>query len=60
MVQKHTDYTVTYSADKIVLEGASEAIHLEAEKIVKRFAFSPNPYSIETDSKFCVVLTIKH
>lgn len=60
MVQKHTDYTVTYNGEKIVLEGASDVIHLEAEKIVKRFAYSPNPYAVEADSEFRVILAARN
>jgi hypothetical protein len=60
MVQKHTDYTVNYNGEKIVLEGASDAIHVEAEKIVRRFAYSPNPYAVETNSEFRVVLAAKN
>lgn len=59
MVQKRSDYTITYSGAKIVLEGANEAIHLEAEKIIKRFAYSPNPYQIESNAEYCVVLVAK-
>lgn len=59
MVQKRSDYTITYNGVKIVLEGSHEAIHLEAEKIIKRFAYSPNPYQIESDAEDCVVLTAR-
>jgi hypothetical protein len=56
MVTQTNEYTVSYIDDKIVLEGPHEAIHTEALKILRRFAYSLRPYKIESDSDDRVVL----
>lgn len=47
---------VRYNGDEIVLKGASEAIHREAERIIRRFACSGTPYRLARDGKHRVVL----
>ena len=47
---------IRFTADGIILSGAAEAIHAEADKILRRFAYSGRPYEIKTDTSERVVL----
>lgn len=53
-------YTIEYLGDKIVLHGNVQAIHDEAEKILRRFANSANPYRLAEDSGHQIVLVATH
>jgi hypothetical protein len=52
--------TVLYEGDEIVLVGAAAAIHLEAKKILRRFAHSSRPYELKSDGTQRVVLRASH
>jgi len=47
---------VRYNGDEIVLKGAPDAIHREAERIIRRFACSATPYRLARSGKYRVVL----
>ncbi|MHC4088779.1 MAG: hypothetical protein ACYSVY_00600 [Planctomycetota bacterium] len=48
--------TIRFTAEGIILSGAAEAIHAQAEKILRRCAYSGRPYKIKTDTSERVVL----
>ncbi len=58
-IEKHDDYTVTYMHNAIVLDGACDAIHQQADIILKRFAFSPRSFVVTTDTSEHIVLKPK-
>jgi hypothetical protein len=60
LVAKEDNCTITYYTDAIVLQGQTQAIHAQAQRILKRFAYSPRPYRVELDNSDQVVLTNKH
>jgi hypothetical protein len=53
---EHSQCSVRYNGDEIVLKGAPEAIHREADRIIRRFACSATPYRLARDGKRRVVL----
>ena len=59
-MRKQADYTIRYDGDRIILSGAVDAIHLEAERIVRRFAHSARPYQIKLDRFDRIVLAAAH
>lgn len=56
VMRKASGFTIQYYRDMIVLSGAMDAIHLEAEKIVRRFAYSARPYQVKSDRIDRIVL----
>jgi len=60
LVAREVNCTITYFADTIVLQGQNQVIHAHADKILKRFAFSPKPYRIEVDRGDEVVLKTRY
>lgn len=55
-MNKASGCTIRFAADGIILTGATEAIHSEADKILRRFAFSGKPYEMKSDTPERVVL----
>ena len=53
-------YTIEYLGNKIVLHGNIQAIRDEAEKILRRFASSANPYRIAEESGQQIILIASH
>ena len=47
---------VRYGSDEIVLTGDTDAIHAEAEKIIKRFVHSTQPLGVIADTEHEIVL----
>jgi hypothetical protein len=47
---------VKYLPDQIILTGDTQAIHLEADKIIKRFAHSTKPFRVVADAGHEIVL----
>ncbi len=43
----------------IVLSGEMRVIHTEADKILRRFAYSAKPYEVQTDTADRIVLTAR-
>ncbi|MFQ5936424.1 MAG: hypothetical protein ACE5LB_08460 [Acidiferrobacterales bacterium] len=60
LTHKDSNCTIQYSGDRIILSGAVEVIHLEAEKILRRFAHSARPYEVKSDSSHRIVLAAAH
>ena len=48
--------SIKYETDTIELCGDVQAIHIEAGRILRRFANSLRPYEVETDTAERVVL----
>jgi hypothetical protein len=59
-VRKQTGYTIHYDGDRIILSGTAQSIHVEAERILRRFANSARPYEIKVDTLDRIVLTAIH
>lgn len=55
-VNRHTDCTVLYSSDMIVLRGRHPAIATQAQKILERFAYSARPLQVKTETPDAIVL----
>jgi len=55
-VSKASGCTIRFTAGGIVLSGAADAVHAEASKILRRFAFSGKPYEVKSDTPEQVVL----
>ncbi len=55
-IRKATACTIRYAQDTIVLSGASQPIHLEAQRILRRFAHSARPYEVRIDTPERIVL----
>ncbi len=51
-----SDCTIEYDCDSIVLSGTPATVHLEADRILRRFAHSARPYEIKNDTPGCIVL----
>ncbi len=51
-----SDCMIEYDGDRITLRGAADTIHLEAGKILRRFAHSGTPYAVKRDSAHGIVL----
>ena len=51
--------TISYHSDLIVLSGDKQAIHNEADKILRRFAHSARPYQVQEDTADRVVLATR-
>lgn len=51
-----TDCEVLYYPDQIVLRGSEKDVHLEASKILLRFASSARPYQVVEDKGNHMVL----
>ncbi len=60
VMRKASGLTIQYYRDMIVLSGAMDAIQLEAEKILRRFAYSAHPYQIKSDGADRIVLSATH
>jgi len=58
--QTYDKYTVRYERDSIILEGDPATIREEAERILRRFAYSTRPYRKVLVDDYCVVLTVPH
>ena len=56
VMRKNSEYTIRYYQDTIVLSGAVEAIHSEAERILRRFAYSAKPYEVKSDAPDRIIL----
>lgn len=54
--RKATACTIRYAQDTIVLSGANEPIHLEAQRILRRFAHSARRYEVRMDTPKRIVL----
>lgn len=59
-MRKQAEYTIHYDGDRIILSGAAQLIHVEAERILRRFAHSARPYSIKVDTLDRIVLAAIH
>ena len=59
VVMKNQNCVVKYYPDMIVIDGDSEAIHLEAEKLLRRFAASSRALQISEDTAEHIVLVEK-
>ncbi len=59
-MRKESEYTIHYDGDRIILSGAAQSIHLEAERILRRFAHSARPYAIKVDTLERIVLAATH
>jgi hypothetical protein len=51
-----SDCRIQYDGDTVVLCGAAEIVHLEADRILRRFAHSAKPYNMRLDTPEQVVL----
>lgn len=60
VMRKNANCTIKYYRDTIVLSGAMETIHMEAERILRRFAHSARPYEVKSDSADRIVLAAAH
>ena len=47
---------IEYDRDAIVLSGRSDAVHVEAAKILRRFAHSGRPFQIQAETPERMVL----
>jgi hypothetical protein len=56
MVPKTAECEVHYYPDQIVLKGAEKDVHLEANKILLRFACSARPFRVVEDQGDQMVL----
>ncbi len=59
MAEKHSDYTVMYDAELIILRGTTQTIRTQSHKILERFAYSARPYCVQSESGEAIVLTPK-
>lgn len=59
-MRKQAGYTIHYDRDRIILSGTAPSIHVEAERILRRFAHSARPYEIKLDTLDRIVLTATH
>lgn len=50
---------IKYETDTIELRGDVQAIHIEAGRILRRFANSLRPYEVETDTADRIVLMVR-
>lgn len=58
-VSKDSSCTIQYDTDMIVLSGEMRVIHVEADRILRRFAYSAKPYDVQTDTADRIVLTAR-
>ena len=59
-MRKEVGYTIHYEGDRIILSGAAPSIHVEAERILRRFAHSARPYEIKLNTLDRIVLGAIH
>ena len=55
-MQNIQECSIKYESDTIELCGDVQAIHVEATRILRRFANSQRPYEVETDTAERIVL----
>lgn len=55
-MRNYQECTIKYETDTIELCGDVQAIHVEASRILRRFANSLRPYEVETDTADRIVL----
>lgn len=55
-----TGFTVSYCIERIELQGDCGAIHLEAERILRRFTASALPYRVARDNEHYMLLRAVH
>ena len=53
---KRNNYSISYYPNRIVLKGANEAIHNEANRIMNQFSFSAQPYCMESETTDLIVI----
>jgi hypothetical protein len=58
--RRSSDCTIRYQRDLIVLSGAADAVHVEATRILRRFANSARPYTIKAHTRDRIVLAATH
>ena len=58
--RKDSDCTIRYRGNHIILSGPVAAIHMEAERILRRFAHSARPYQVKSERADCIVLAAAH
>ena len=60
VVMKSQDFVVKYYPDMIVIDGDTEAIHAEADNILRRFAASSRAFQVSKDTSDHIVLVVKN
>jgi hypothetical protein len=58
--RKDSECTIRYRGNHIILSGSVDAVHMEAERILRRFAHSGRPYQVKSDRADCIVLAAAH
>ncbi|MFQ6021812.1 MAG: hypothetical protein ACE5NW_03745 [Acidiferrobacterales bacterium] len=58
-ISRDSNCTIRYDTDMIVLSGEMQTIHLEADKILRRFAYSAKPYEVQTATVDRIVLAVR-
>lgn len=59
-MRKDAECTIRYRGSQIILSGSVPAIHMEAERILRRFAHSARPYQVKSERADCIVLAATH
>ena len=60
VIMKSQDCVVKYYPDTIVIDGDTEAIHAEADNILRRFAVSSRVFQVSEDTGNHIVLVVKN
>ncbi len=58
--RKDAGCTIHYRGNHIILSGSVAAIHMEAERILRRFAHSARPFQVKSNRVDCIVLAVAH
>ena len=58
-IARENGCAIAYHRDRIILHGSTAMIYQEAEKIVRRFAFSARPYAIVSKGHGRITLAAK-